>query len=354
MAYTNIDDPSAYFQAKAYSGSGTTQSITNDGNSDLQPDWLWIKSRDGTYNHEVVDSNRGTTKYLYPDLTNAENTSSTKVTSFNSDGFTLSSLAGSPFNSASNTYVAWQWKANGGTTSSNTSGTITSTVQANTDAGFSIVTYTGNGSSGQTFGHGLGAVPQVVLVKQRSSTQAWYIYNKETGNASYLNFSTAIAGSSSTAWDSTTPTSTLVTVGNNTLTNASGATYVAYCFAEKQGYSSFGKYTGNGNANGSFVYTGFKPAYIMIKRIDSTSNSHWIVMDSARATYNVINTKLYANVLNSEASLSGDNTSTDFLSNGFKLRGTYTGVNDSGGSYIYMAFAESPFVTSTGIPTTAR
>ena len=358
MAYTNIDDPSAHFQAKTYSGSGTTQSITNDGNSDLQPDWLWIKSRDGTYNNLLADSNRGTTKYLYSDLTNAETTSSTLVTSFNSDGFTLDALAGSPANSATNTYIAWQWKANSGTTSSNTSGTITTTVQANTDAGFSIVTWAGNASNA-TMGHGLGTTPQVIISKARGTTNDWNVYHRDldaTAPYNYLlNLHNTNARSAATgSWGSS-----LSDVNSSTFYKKYWINYntnmIAYCFAEKQGYSKFGKYVGNGNANGAFIYTGFKPAYIMIKRIDSTTNSHWIVMDSARATYNVIgDEKLYINIVNSEASLAGNDTKTDFLSNGFKLRGTYTGVNGSGGSYIYMAFAENPFVTSTGIPTTAR
>jgi hypothetical protein len=346
MAYTTIDDPSAHFQTKAYSGSGTTQSITNDGNSDLQPDWLWIKSRDGTYDHEVVDSTRGTTKYLYPNLTNAENTSSTKVTSFNSDGFTLNSLAGSPFNSATNTYVAWQWKANGGTTSSNTDGTLTSTVQANTDAGFSIVTFTTDGTT-KTVGHGLGVKPDIVLVKSRSAAGSWiFITDIVDGSMDYgvLNSTAAFS-----AIGYNPPTSSVFEYNdNNTYTQ------VAYCFAEKQGFSKFGSYKGLLGSTRP-VYTGFKPAFVMIKRTDSATNAHWIIMDSERGTYNSIDTeKLYANVNNSEASLSGDSTSTDFYSNGFRIAGTYTGVNSAGATYIYMAFAENPFVTSTGIPTTAR
>ena len=352
MAYTTIDDPSAHFQTKAYSGSGTTQSITNDGNSDLQPDWVWIKSRDGTYDHEVVDSNRGTTKYLYPNLTTVENTSSSKVTSFNSDGFTLNSQAGSPFNSATNTYVAWQWKANGGTTSTNTDGAITSTVQVNSDAGFSILTYT-MGSGNETVGHGLGVTPKVIIYKARFRGDAngfWAVYTTVIdGSLDYLTLNTTNAKSDSSL---AAPTSTVFTgAGSGTVAYRD---FVAYCFAEKQGYSKFGKYNGLLGSTRP-VYTGFKPAFVMIKRTDSTTNAHWIIMDSERGTYNSIDSeKLYANVNNTEASLSGDSTSTDFYSNGFRITGTYTGVNSAGATYFYMAFAENPFVTSTGVPCTAR
>jgi len=355
MAYTTIDDPSAHFQTKAYSGSGTTQSITNDGNSDLQPDWLWIKSRDGTYDHEVVDSTRGTTKYLYPNLTNAENTSSTKVTSFNSDGFTLNSLAGSPFNSATNTYVAWQWKANAGSTSSNTSGTITSTVQVNSDAGFSIVTYTGTGTAA-TVGHGLGVAPKFYVVKNRGATGTnWTCYHEGLTSNQYYLYLDTVAGQSNSVdfWNSTSPTSSVFSIKASSDNVNNSYNYVAYCFAEKQGFSKFGKYVGNGSlTNGPFVYTGFKPAFVMIKAIDAAKN--WTMFDNKRLGYNGGMYFLYANDTAAEGESPSSGAHIDLLSNGFKIYDNWTLTNANTVNYIYMAFAENPFVTSTGIPTPAR
>jgi len=345
MPYTNIDDPSAYFQTKTYTGNSGVQFVTNDGNSDLQPDWVWIKNRTVAYSHQLYDSSRGTTKALFSDLTNAETTVANGLVTFNTNGFGVNSAAAVN----ENELVAWQWKANGGTTSSNTDGSITSTVQVNQDAGFSIVTYTTAGSAA-TIGHGLGAKPDVILLKKRNGAISWYVRHVSTGT-SYLNLNLTSAAVSNPAatWTTTEPTTSVYSIGTSTDFNISGGEYVAYCFASKQGFSKFGKYVGNGNANGPFIYTGFKPAFVLVKSSSATHN--WHILDNKRDPENVVDK--YVNPDNAAA----EDTFTfgDFLSNGFKWRSSSgTSFNESGTSYIYMAFAENPFVTSTGIPTTAR
>jgi hypothetical protein len=345
MAYTNIDDPSAYFQTTLYTGTGSSQSITNNGNSDMQPDLWWQINRDlarGTY---VADSSRGVTKYLTTFTTNADSTVSTYVTSFDSDGFTLGN-GDTAVNNNAQRFVTWNWKANGGTTSTDTTSSITSTVQVNSDAGFSIVTYTGNGNTLGGFGHGLGVAPKVVFVKRRNAAADWCVYHKDMGAAYFMKLNTNDAKASGT-WQDLDPSSTTVVVYSGGLVNGNGDDYVAYCFAEKQGYSKFGKYVGNGNANGTFVYTGFKPAWVMTKEVNAAGS--WVIYDNKRDAFNP-ETKL----LSAEAS-SAESTFTqyDFVSNGFKFR-TSGSENSSGNTHIYMAFAENPFVTSTGIPTTAR
>ena len=355
MSYTNgLDDPSAYFQALTYTGNGGTQSITNDGNSDLQPDWVWIKSRSDASWHSLQDSSRGATKTLFSNTTNAEVTYTDAQTSFDSDGFSLGADAsGGSVNVNNRTYVGWQWAANSGTTSSNTDGNITSTVQSNQDAGFSLVTYTGNGSNNQTIGHGLGVQPSWWIVKRRDSTGDWWFGASSIlgGTSNYLKLnSTAGNAEINNIWGDSPTSSTLFRVSNNAGLNASGGTYVAYLFANKQGYSKFGKYVGNGsNTNGTFIYTGFKPAFIMAKRTDANAHN-WFIWDTKRAPSNRVEAVLKPNSSAVESSL----FQIDILSNGFKHYNNYGSTNESGASYIYTAFAENPFVTSTGIPTTAR
>jgi hypothetical protein len=338
MAYTNIDDPSAYFQTATYTGNGGTQSITNDGNSDLQSDLLWIKSRSDSSFHAWTDSTRGTSKRLYSNSTAAEESHTDRVTAFNSDGFSLG--ASSLVNTNTYNYAAWQWKANGGTTATNSDGSTDTTVQANTDAGFSIVTFTTDGGN-ETYGHGLGVKPDIVIVKSRSGGGSWiYMTDVIDGSVDYLllNGTNAAADLSYGAFTS----STFQYNDNNAVTQ------IAYCFAEKQGYSKFSSYKGNGNANGTFIYTGFKPEFVIVKRSDSTNN--WIITDNARGI-NSANPRLYADLADSEGSAADY---IDHLSNGFKIRTSAGSMNTNGGTYIYMAFAENPFTTSTGIPTTAR
>jgi hypothetical protein len=353
MAYTTIDDPSAYFHTQLYTGDGSSDNaITNDANSgDFKPDWLWIKSRSYADLHNVFDSSRGRDKRIFPNLSNAEGSSSPDnfLKSFDTDGFTTGNDAG--MNTSSGTLVAWQWKANGGTTSSNTDGTITSTVQVNTTAGFSIVKYTGTGSNA-TIGHGLGVAPSWVLCKDRDGTGVWVTWqNTLAGNQALELQSTNGVADEPTSWNSTVPSSTVFSVGTRGGTNASGNNFVAYCFAEKQGFSKFGSYTGNGNADGTFVYTGFKPAWIMTKRIDA-NNEAWNIQDNKRSPFNVQDNFIQ---IDSDAEGSAGGTGIwDALSNGFKLRQNLSSTNNSGSNYIYMAFAESPFVSSKGVPTTAR
>lgn len=345
MAYTSIDDPSAYFQIALYTGTGSTQSITNDGNSDLQPDMVWVKKRDGTESHALSDSTRGTSATIFPDLANAESSSGQGINSFNTDGFQVGTEG--IVNDSGNTFVGWQWKANGGTTSSNTDGNVTNTLQVNTTAGFSISTFTSASSGNTTFGHGLGVTPAMFIIKARNQGYGWWINHKGLSNQSdqYLGLHTN--GNVSTVSWGAAPTSTLITA-SQAYTGA-GTSMVCYAFAELQGYSKFGSYTGNGNANGPFVYTGFKPAFFMSKRTDNTGN--WLIFDIERST-NLNDNYMYANSDSNEGTSSS--SGVDFLSNGVKMRNTYNDANTSSASYIYMAFAHNPFVTSTGTPTTAR
>ena len=354
MAYSNITDPSAYFQTVLYTGNAGTLAITNDGNSDLQPDWIWLKSR-GVASHNIYDSSRGQGKHLAPDITYQEITYH-GVTAFNSDGFTLSSGGDMNYNGAS--FVAWQWKANGGTVTTTPNGTQTTNNmqmatkhQINSDAGFSICTYQGATSYG-SFYHGLGVKPNVVIIKSRTNAYDWVVYHSSLGYTTNLYLNETAAGDASTAFFPAEPNTTQVYCkDHNSVFRPNGAdSYLAYCFAEKQGYSKFGSYVGNGNADGTFVYTGFKPAFLIMKRTDSTGA--WHIFDNKRLGYNINNNVLQADA--NAAELAGaDYPFVDILSNGFKTRRPTHGPNVSGGTYIYMAFAESPFVAG-GVPTTAR
>jgi len=357
MSYTNgLDDPTLYFNTKLYTGNGSTQSISSVG---FQPDWTWIKSRSEAVAHVVFDSVRGAggNKELTPNEQYKEGGNSTLnygfLSSFNSDGFSVSQGTSSPnqadyVNKSSQTYASWNWLASN-TTASNTDGSITSTVSANTTSGFSIVSYTGTGSNA-TIGHGLNSVPSIIIAKDRDNTGGsnWEFYHSSLGatNRIVLNLTNA-SSSSSTAWV-TTPTSSVFSIGTATNVNNSGNDFIAYCFAEKKGFSKFGSYIGNGNADGSFIYTGFKPAFMMFKSTSATGS--WQMYDSTRDTFNDgTQPALKANGSDAEFT-----KNVDILSNGVKLRDTTSDANASGVTYIYMAFAESPFVTSTGIPTTAR
>ena len=341
MAYTDIDKPSDYFNTAPYSGdSNTTQAITGVG---FQPDWVWIKSRSSAANHNLWDIIRGTSKYLKSNSTDAEITDATLFNSFNSDGFTVGN--GGIVNDSGQTYVGWCWKGANGT-ASNTDGSITSTVSANTTSGFSIVSWTGNGST-TTVGHGLGVTPKLYITKDRTNGSTnWHYHTTQIDGGmdfAFLNQTNAFSSSSLSA-----PSSTLITVGGTI--NTSSANFISYVFAEKKGYSKFGSYTGNGNADGAFVYTGFKPAFLLMKRTDSISQ--WRMWDNKRDTFNVADQALLPN--NSTATQENSNQNVDLLSNGFKWRASYVDTNASGGTFIYMAFAENPFVTSTGIPACAR
>ena len=349
MAYTDIDKPTDYFNTVLWTGNGTDDhAITGVG---FQPEFFWGKERSSTSGHYLVDVIRGTTKYLSSNSSGSEGTHTDIVKSFDTDGFTLGT--NTVLNQSSQTNVAWNWLA-GGTASSNTDGSITSNVSASTTSGFSIVSYTGTDSA-NTIGHSLSAVPNMIIIKDRDAGNDWFVYH--SGNTSapetdYLKLnSTNATADNNTLWNDTAPTSSVFTIGTNGNINTTGNDYIAYCFAEKKGYSKFGSYTGNGSTDGTFVYTGFKPAFVIVKRSDSGAES-WMIKDNKRDPINQMEKRLLADSSNAEDTGNGGNF--DFLSNGFKVLETSGLINASGGSYIYMAFAENPFVTSTGIPCTAR
>ena len=332
-----IVKPSDYFNVVTYTGTGSSQTISVG----FQPDFVWIKSRSNAQDHKLTDAVRGVTKSLESNTTDAEATDTNGITAFTSTGFTVGS--DSTYNTNAYTYVAWCWKANGAG-SSNTAGTITSTVSANTSAGFSVVTYSANGSTG-TVGHGLGVAPSMIIVKKRNAAERWCVFHTSTSNAYiYLNETFAADttnanvrfGNNSVVVQ---PTSTLFTIGNSNDVNGTSGTYVAYCFAPIAGYSAFGSYTGNGSADGPFVFTGFRPRFVMFKRTDSSND--WVFLDIARNTFNVMISALFPNSTSSETS--NGFYDSDCVSNGFKIRATNAVVNASGGTYIYMAFAENPF-----------
>ncbi len=351
-----IDDGSAYFHTQLYTGDGqSSKVITNDANAgDFQPDWVWIKERSSTSAHLLFDSTRGTDKRLRTNGTNAEETFA-YLSSFDTDGFTIGT-SDAAINENTQTYVAWQWLANGGTTSSNTDGDVTSTVQVNSTSKFSIFTYTGNGNNLDTVGHGLGTTPDFCVIKGRSSgasgTQRWFVKVPAVCGASeILELDTTNAkGDSGNGIE--TMSSTTVTLGidtgNANGVNESGLNYVGYAFASVEGYSKIGSYTGNGSTDGTFVYTGFRPAFVIYKRSDAVEN--WQVLDAKRDIDNPVGQQLYPNLSASE----GTENRLDFTSNGFKFRNSGTICNASGGSYIYMCFAENPFVSSSGVPVVAR
>jgi hypothetical protein len=345
MAYTTINKGSSYFNTILYTGTGATNNITGVG---FKPDFTWIKNRgSGADWHRLLDAVRGATNELYSNSSNAESAQAQSLQTFNTDGFTLGTLA--EVNANANTFASWNWLG-ANTTVSNTSGSITSTVSANTTSGFSIVGYTGTGATA-TVGHGLGVAPKMIIVKNRSAGAQWNVYHASLGNTLrlYLNLNLEQQAASSAIWNSTSPTSTVFSLGNDNEINSSGQNLIAYCFADVKGFSKFGSYTGNGSTDGTFVYTGFKPAFIIVK-LTSAASEPWVLNDNKRNPYNLSNNILLPNSSDAEQS----NNGCDILSNGFKFRSTGGATNGSGSSYIYMAFAENPFVSSTQIPTTAR
>ena len=347
MAYTTIDKPTDYFNTVLYTGNGSTNAITGVGHA---PDWVWIKSRGTTgEDHYFFDQLRGVTKYIHSNTTAGTGTNSATLTTFGSDGFTVG--ANNSVNKSSDPLVSWNWKANG-SGAANTAGSINTTkTSAETTSGCSIITYTGNGSSGATIGHGMGIKPSMILVKETAGGNDWIVYTQAlTANKIlYLNTS-GVANDNSVFFNDTEPTTSLITLGSIGATNGNGVAMVAYCFSNVQGFSKQGSYTGNGNADGTFAYTGFKPAWVMIK--NTTSSAAWNITDAKRDTFNVAGKGLFANESSAESAIAG--REIDFLSNGFKIRTSGGEKNTSGNIYIYMAFAESPFVSSTGIPATAR
>jgi hypothetical protein len=350
MAYTTIDNPVEYFSATLYTANGTARTIATGH----QSDWVWLKRRDGAAGHRIADSVRGVNKLLYADSSTNEQSASNTITGFVSTGFTLGDDSGGyDVNTSSNTMVAWSWKAGTSFTNDASStgvGTIDSTGSVSDTAGFSITSYTGTGSAG-TIKHGLSTVPKMIIVKNRDAAQHWGVYHVGIGNTKHLRLnSTNAASDSNNLWNNTTPTSSVFSVAGQDMVNKSGDNSIAYCFAEKKGYSKFGSYTGNGNADGTFVYTGFKPAFVIAKNTGASEG--WSLFDNKRSTSgaNLIDDFLVPS--SSEAEISQN--VCDFVSNGIKFRHVDGKYHNSGGSYIYMAFAESPFVNSNGVPNNAR
>ena len=347
MAYSTIDKSSLHFNPIIYTGNGGTQALTGVG---FQPDWVWVKSRDVAKDHMLFDVVRGVQKSIRTNQNIVEDTSSGYLTAFGTDGFTLG--GNGKTNGNGNTFVAWNWKAGNSQGSSNTAGSINTTyTSVNTTAGFSISTYTGTAATA-TIGHGLGVVPKMIITKRISGgNEDWGVYHASVGATKYLKLNAQDAeASSSGVWNSTAPTNQVFSVGSSSLTNGSG-TYVAYCFAEKAGYSKFGTYAGNGQSAGATVYTGFKPAWVMVKRTNNSTN--WGINDATRDTNTTYgnDASLYANYNVAETTSSSLNL--DLLSNGFKLRSSNSDWNDDGSKYIYMAFGQS-IVGSNNIPATAR
>jgi hypothetical protein len=349
MAYTTIKKPSDYFNTKLYTGTAGGQTISGVGH---QPDFIWVKQRgDAGYDHSLHNSVSGLLKQLISNSTSAEITNTDTVTSNNADGFVLGADTAGPNANSNNqdtkNYVAWNWKANGAG-SANTDGTISSTVSANTTSGFSIVSYTGTGSDA-TVGHGLGSTPKMIIFKRRDSATNWSVQSTIWGDQKELNLNTtgALSLTDSRLSIQSTWTNTLFNVKTYGDQNASGGTFIAYCFAEKQGFSKFGSYVGNQSADGTFVYTGFKPAFVLSKDTTGVGES-WFIHDNKRNSFNPTNTYLRPNLSN------GDGTAHhyDFHSNGFKNRYAGGSLNSSGRTYIYMAFAEEPLVGDN--PATAR
>jgi|TARA_R100000656_G_scaffold121033_1_gene95696 hypothetical protein len=353
--YTTIDDAGSYFNSVLWTGTGSSNDITGVG---FQPDWVWIKLRSGatTYTSRIFDVVRGVTKTISSQNSGAESTEAASLSAFLSDGFTVVSSDEVNQSGGSYTYVGWNWKVNA-TSSTNSVGSVNVDLAVNTTAGISIGTYTGDGADGATFGHGLGVIPHVVLVKSTSDAHDWYMrHNNLTSDNNIMLDSTSAeinasgynAGIIDDLASTTTWTMTKSGATDPSNNNGNGKTYVVYTFAEKQGYSKFGSYTGNGNADGAFVYTGFRPACVMTKGMDVVDN--WWTFDNKREGYNDDNAALYPNLANAES----DAGFIDLLSNGFKMRVSDVAGNGDGSTYIYMAFAESPFVNSEGVPTNAR
>ena len=360
-AYTTIDDSSAYFKVQAYAGNGTDgHAITfDDTDTDMQPDFIWMKGRTFSDNYTLYDQPRGTNKYLHSDTTSIQYDNADPnfgVKSFDSDGFTLGQW--SALNRSSEDHIAWCWKANGAGSANSDGNTTTTKTSANTTSGFSIITYEGDGAAA-TLGHGLGAVPHFIIQKNIDDTENWQVYhhkNTSEPETDYLTLNTTNAtGDQSSRWNDTAPTSTLISIGSDSSVSQSGESMVMYAWSEKQGFSKFGSFIGNGNADGPMIFTGFKVRWVLVKNAGGVET--WNIWDSERTSSgggNLVDKDLSTNHTRAEQSGSAGVKVVDFLSNGFKVRGSNTELNQSGYTHIYAAFAETPFVNSEGVPTTAR
>ena len=351
MAYTTINKSSLFQNTKLYAGNATNNAtVTGVG---FQSDFTWLKARSGSQSTQpnwVFDSIRGATKPLVTNSSAAEETEAGSLKSWQSNGFTLGT--NNEVNGSSTQYASWNWKAgtsvSGNTTGSGTYKSYSGSV--NTTSGFSIIKYAGNGASGHTIPHRLSAIPKMIIVKRLNGSEDWGVYHKSLGASKYINLNTTNPVVSDTSrWNGVEPTSSVFSIKTHASVNANNSTYVAYCFAEKQGYSKVGSYTGNGNASGAFVYTGFKPAWTIIKRTDSADN--WVIDDVKRSPANTMKNTLYANLNNAE--YTSNAYGIDFLSNGFKIRNTDGNYNSSGGNYIYYAVGQS-IVGTNNVPNNAR
>jgi hypothetical protein len=350
MAYSSIIKPSDYFNTKLYTGTGAENAVTGVG---FQPDFTWLKNRATTNHHTLFDAVRGANKVIYSNLDAIQYTVTQELKSFDSDGFTVGTEASA--NGSGNGIVSWNWKANG-QGSANSDGTITTTyTSADTTSGFSIVRYTGTGSNA-TVGHGLGAVPKMIIVKCLDQAYWWFTYHVSLGDTKHitLNTTNAASGASAVYWNNTTPTSSVFSIGTDTGVNQSGQDYIAYCFADVQGFSKFGSYTGNGSTDAPFIYTGFKPSFIMLKNI--TTAQDWQMYTFDMQPFNEFCTTSAGRLKANTSDAQSTKSAFDMLSNGFKMRTSASDINASGNEIIYMAFAKAPFVSNVdgGLPTTAR
>ena len=354
--YTSINDPELFFQNVLYTGTGVARDVTFPGTANMQPDMVWLAERNTTSGHGLYDSARGVDKVLFPYNTDVEGTSAQRLTAFNSDGFRVGTSGAT--NGSSDTYVAWCWKA--GTTSgiTTTGADITpSAYSFNHTSGISIAAYTGNGSSGAKIAHGLGAIPEMMIIKPRDRAgQAWVVYHHKNTSAPQTDY-LALDANDATAdgawpWNDAVPTSVYLETQSNNGTNASGNTFILYTFRGVNGYSKFGSYIGNGNADGPMVHTGFSPAYVVVK--NAGGSEAWNVWNNKTPGFNVANKNLQPSGSVAEQTSSSGVKEIDFTANGFKVRGSNTELNQSGNTMVYMAFAENPFVNSSAIPTNAR
>jgi len=357
MAYTEIDNPELYFQTKIYTGTGSSNAFTLDGSENMQPDWVWIKHRGEAHNHYLYDSVRGVQLKLSSNTDASEidmgSGASAGLTAFGSNGFTIG--GDTDENASGESYVAWNWKA--GTSFTNDAsatgvGSIDSSGSVNETAGFSIVSYTGTGSAA-TIKHGLSTTPNMMIIKNRvTSSKDWQVYSpvNDPTDALALNQSDA-TGDSDVYWNDTAPTSSVFSVKSGA-TNTSGAATIGYIFSNRQGYSKMGSFTGNANTDGPVLYTGFRPAWFLVK--NTAASEHWRIYDNKRNTFNHMFRLLNPNVNSAESTVDNGSEEIDFLSNGVKIRSSAQQLNGSGHTLIYMAFAESPFVNSNGVPNNAR
>jgi len=347
MAYTTVNKSSLFMNPKLYTGNGAaSHAITGVG---FQPDWVWLKNRSGADNNSLNDVVRGANKNLVSNNANAEDTTTDQLMSFNTDGFTVG--ASGSANTNGNNFVSWNWKA-GTAVSGNTSGSgayKTYTGSVNTTSGFSIIKYTGNGTAGHTIPHRLGVAPKMIIVKALSTNDDWMVGHISVGFNQFMILNSDVRDATGTQWNSTTPTSSVFSIGSNNNMNQNGNNFIAYCFANVRGFSQFGGYTGNNNTDGPFINTGFKPAWVMVKKVSGAN--HWIIWDDKRSTkdgFNIIDRKLYANLNNAE----NGNNDISFFSNGFKFN-TNTGDWNENEDYLYAAFGQS-LVGTNNIPNNAR